>query len=124
MRPLAQRHAGSSAGELGLNPCYQGPLKAPCKLAPVCSSPTVQVCELCKGATPSDSPVVYADRAGYSKQWHPACFVCVRCSEPLVDLIYFWKDGAPWCGRHYCESLRPRCSGCDEVGRSEGKAGE
>lgn len=59
--------------------------------------------------------MVYSDRAGYSKQWHPACFVCTKCSEPLVDLIYFWKDGAPWCGRHYCESLRPRCSGCDEV---------
>ncbi|XP_023557956.1 LIM and cysteine-rich domains protein 1 isoform X2 [Octodon degus] len=77
------------------------------------------VCELCKSVAPSDSPVVYADRAGYSKQWHPACFVCARCSEPLVDLIYFWKDGAPWCGRHYCESLRPRCSGCDEIIFSE-----
>lgn len=74
-----------------------------------------QVCELCKGVAPADSPVVYADRAGYSKQWHPTCFLCIKCSEPLVDLIYFWKDGAPWCGRHYCESLRPRCSGCDEV---------
>lgn len=63
----------------------------------------------------ADSPVVYSDRAGYGKQWHPACFVCSKCSEPLVDLIYFWKDGAPWCGRHYCESVRPRCSGCDEV---------
>ncbi|XP_055984964.1 LIM and cysteine-rich domains protein 1 [Sorex fumeus] len=77
------------------------------------------VCELCKGAAPADSPVVYADRAGYGKQWHPACFVCVQCSEPLVDLIYFWKDGAPWCGRHYCQSLRPRCSGCDEIIFSE-----
>uniref|UniRef100_A0AC11D1Y7 LIM and cysteine rich domains 1 n=1 Tax=Ovis aries TaxID=9940 RepID=A0AC11D1Y7_SHEEP len=77
------------------------------------------VCELCKGVAPADSPVVYSDRAGYSKQWHPACFVCTKCSEPLVDLIYFWKDGAPWCGRHYCESLRPRCSGCDEIIFSE-----
>ena len=73
------------------------------------------MCELCKGVAPADSPVVYVDRAGYNKQWHPACFVCIKCSEPLVDLIYFWKDGAPWCGRHYCESIRPRCSGCDEV---------
>uniref|UniRef100_F7EYZ5 LIM and cysteine-rich domains protein 1 n=2 Tax=Platyrrhini TaxID=9479 RepID=F7EYZ5_CALJA len=77
------------------------------------------VCELCKGVAPPDSPVVYSDRAGYSKQWHPTCFVCAKCSEPLVDLIYFWKDGAPWCGRHYCESLRPRCSGCDEIIFSE-----
>ncbi|XP_057244144.1 LIM and cysteine-rich domains protein 1 [Malurus melanocephalus] len=66
-----------------------------------------------------DCPVVYADRAGYSRQWHPACFVCCRCSEPLVDLIYFWKSGAAWCGRHYCESVRPRCAGCDEIIFSE-----
>ncbi|NXM32114.1 LMCD1 protein, partial [Oxyruncus cristatus] len=76
-------------------------------------------CETCKQAVPGDCPVVYAERAGYSRQWHPACFVCCRCSEPLVDLIYFWKGGAAWCGRHYCESLRPRCAGCDEIIFSE-----
>ncbi|KAM8799654.1 LIM and cysteine-rich domains protein 1 [Eudromia elegans] len=76
-------------------------------------------CELCKQPVPPDCPVVYADRAGYSRQWHPACFVCCKCSEPLVDLIYFWKSGALWCGRHYCESLRPRCAGCDELIFSE-----
>ncbi|NXD75218.1 LMCD1 protein, partial [Halcyon senegalensis] len=76
-------------------------------------------CEACKQAVPGDCPVVYADRAGYARQWHPACFVCCRCSEPLVDLIYFWKSGAAWCGRHYCESLRPRCAGCDELIFSE-----
>ncbi|NXT68218.1 LMCD1 protein, partial [Chaetops frenatus] len=76
-------------------------------------------CESCKQPVPGDCPVVYADRAGYSRQWHPACFVCCRCAEPLVDLIYFWKSGAAWCGRHYCESLRPRCAGCDEIIFSE-----
>ncbi|ELK07844.1 LIM and cysteine-rich domains protein 1 [Pteropus alecto] len=78
-----------------------------------------KICELCKGVAPADTPVVYSDRAGYNKQWHPACFVCIKCSDPLVDLIYFWKDGAPWCGRHYCETIRPRCSGCDEIIFSE-----
>eukprot|EP00075_Anas_platyrhynchos_P033964 XP_027323217.1 LIM and cysteine-rich domains protein 1 isoform X2 [Anas platyrhynchos] len=76
-------------------------------------------CEACKEAMPADCPVVYADRAGYTRQWHPACFVCCQCAEPLVDLIYFWKNGAAWCGRHYCESLRPRCAGCDEIIFSE-----
>ncbi|NXD13985.1 LMCD1 protein, partial [Nothocercus nigrocapillus] len=79
----------------------------------------LQHCELCKQPVPPDCPVVYADRAGYSRQWHPGCFVCCKCSEPLVDLIYFWKSGALWCGRHYCESLRPRCAGCDELIFSE-----
>ncbi|XP_061474525.1 LIM and cysteine-rich domains protein 1 [Rhineura floridana] len=72
-------------------------------------------CNLCKQALSLECPVVYADRAGYDHQWHPACFVCSKCSEPLVDLIYFWNSGAIWCGRHYCESIRPRCAACDEI---------
>ncbi|XP_068013853.1 LIM and cysteine-rich domains protein 1 [Melanerpes formicivorus] len=76
-------------------------------------------CEGCQQAVPGECPVVYADRAGYGRLWHPACFVCCRCAQPLVDLIYFWKGGAAWCGRHYCESLRPRCAACDEIIFSE-----
>ncbi|XP_064012209.1 LIM and cysteine-rich domains protein 1 [Pogoniulus pusillus] len=76
-------------------------------------------CEGCQQAVPGDCPVVYAERAGYERLWHPACFVCCRCAQPLADLIYFWKGGAAWCGRHYCESLRPRCAGCDELIFSE-----
>ncbi|KFZ55908.1 LIM and cysteine-rich domains protein 1, partial [Antrostomus carolinensis] len=57
-------------------------------------------CETCKQAVPGDCPVVYADRAGYTRPWHPAGFVC-------------------WRRRHYCESLRPRCAGCEEIIFSE-----
>ncbi|XP_042311764.1 LIM and cysteine-rich domains protein 1 isoform X2 [Sceloporus undulatus] len=77
------------------------------------------LCDLCKQQLPMECPVVYADRAGYNCQWHPACFVCSKCSEPLVDLIYFWNNGSIWCGRHYCETIRPRCAACDEIIFSE-----
>lgn len=60
-------------------------------------------------------PAIYAERAGYDKLWHPACFVCSTCQELLVDMIYFWKNGKLYCGRHYCDSEKPRCAGCDEV---------
>lgn len=60
-------------------------------------------------------PAVYAERAGYDKMWHPACFVCCTCSELLVDMIYFWKKGKLYCGRHYGDSEKPRCGGCDEL---------
>ncbi|XP_067854369.1 LIM and cysteine-rich domains protein 1 isoform X2 [Heptranchias perlo] len=72
-------------------------------------------CELCKQTVGAESPAVYGERAGYDQLWHPACFVCARCSEPLVDLIYFWKGGKLLCGRHYCESEKPRCIACDEL---------
>ncbi|KAM3915505.1 LIM and cysteine-rich domains protein 1 [Leptodactylus fuscus] len=77
------------------------------------------LCELCQNLMPADAPAVYADWAGSKKQWHPACFVCCQCREPLVNLIYFWRGNRLWCGRHYCESERPRCTGCDEMIFSE-----
>ncbi|KYN18686.1 Protein prickle [Trachymyrmex cornetzi] len=33
----------------------------------------------------------------------------------LVDLIYFWRDGRLYCGRHHAETLKPRCCACDEI---------
>lgn len=58
---------------------------------------------------------VFASRAGSNRCWHPSCFVCAVCSELLVDLIYFYKDGKLYCGRHHAETLKPRCAACDEV---------
>ncbi|XP_036806849.1 LIM and cysteine-rich domains protein 1 [Oncorhynchus mykiss] len=72
-------------------------------------------CSGCGELAPLDSPVVYAEWAGYDKQWHPTCFVCSECGEALVDLVYYWREGELLCGRHYCQRTRPRCSGCDEL---------
>uniref|UniRef100_A0A671KCW9 LIM and cysteine-rich domains 1 n=1 Tax=Sinocyclocheilus anshuiensis TaxID=1608454 RepID=A0A671KCW9_9TELE len=76
-------------------------------------------CSGCGQLAAMDRPVVYANRAGYTRLWHPSCFVCCECGEALVDLIYFWKEGVLLCGRHYCQSIRPRCLGCDELIFSE-----
>ncbi|XP_017292309.1 testin [Kryptolebias marmoratus] len=72
-------------------------------------------CHHCKQPMKMGEPAVYAERAGYEKLWHPACFVCCKCSELLVDMIYFWKKGKMYCGRHYGDSEKPRCAGCDEL---------
>ena len=82
---------------------------------------------------------ISASRAGPAKVWHPTCFYCSVCEvrypsqchdhlssclssllqELLVDLIYFYKDRALFCGRHHAETLKPRCSACDEVSLAE-----
>lgn len=72
-------------------------------------------CHQCQKPMRQGDPAVYAERAGYDKMWHPACFVCVTCNELLVDMIYFWKKGKMFCGRHYGDSEKPRCGGCDEL---------
>lgn len=72
-------------------------------------------CYRCQLCMKEGDPAVYAERAGFEKLWHPACFVCCTCNELLVDMIYFWKKGKLYCGRHYCDSEKPRCGGCDEL---------
>ncbi|XP_037831282.1 LIM and cysteine-rich domains protein 1 isoform X2 [Kryptolebias marmoratus] len=77
---------------------------------------TQHLCAGCHGEVAKDSPAVYAERAGYQDAlWHPTCFACSECGQGLVDLVYFWSNQKLLCGRHYCQSVRPRCSGCDEL---------
>ena len=76
-----------------------------------------QRCHNCQMALKAGDVAVFADRAGSSKCWHPACFTCSDCGELLVDLIYFYHEGDRkiYCGRHHAEKLKPRCAACDEV---------
>jgi len=70
----------------------------------------------CDGAMHAGDLAVYASRAKAGTVWHPACFTCCVCMELLVDLVYFYgKDGHLYCGRHHAETLKPRCSACDEA---------
>ncbi|KAG7278993.1 hypothetical protein CRUP_001934 [Coryphaenoides rupestris] len=62
-------------------------------------------CSHCQQPMRRGEPAVYAERAGYDRLWHPACFVCCTCSELLVDMIYFWKKGKLYCGRHYGDKM-------------------
>ncbi|XP_061543122.1 LIM and cysteine-rich domains protein 1 isoform X2 [Phycodurus eques] len=73
-------------------------------------------CSGCGGDVAAESPAVFAERAGYrAALWHPACFACAECGQGLADLVYFWSNRRLLCGRHYCQSVRPRCAGCDEL---------
>lgn len=69
----------------------------------------------CSESLSSGDIGVLASRAGPNMVWHPACFTCCVCRELLVDLIYFFKEGRLYCGRHHAETVKPRCSACDEV---------
>lgn len=69
----------------------------------------------CSESLSSGDIGVFASRAGPNTVWHPACFACCVCRELLVDLIYFFKEGRLYCGRHHAETIKPRCSACDEV---------
>ncbi|XP_067001131.2 protein prickle [Anabrus simplex] len=72
-------------------------------------------CDACEEGLSSGDICVFASRAGPNTCWHPACFTCCVCKELLVDLIYFYREGKLYCGRHHAETLKPRCSACDEI---------
>ncbi|XP_071153374.1 prickle planar cell polarity protein 3-A-like isoform X1 [Mytilus edulis] len=73
------------------------------------------ICAKCQEMIPGGCMAVFASRAGHEKCWHPKCFTCLSCDELLVDLIYFYKDGFLYCGRHHSELIKPRCAACDEI---------
>lgn len=73
------------------------------------------LCQNCEEPLSGGDMCVLASRAGPDCGWHPGCFTCSSCGELLVDLIYFYRDGKLYCGRHHAESLKPRCAACDEI---------
>ncbi|XP_068034632.1 prickle planar cell polarity protein 3-like [Anomalospiza imberbis] len=76
------------------------------------------VCQQCGGAVQGGTLAVFAARAGLGLCWHPRCFRCQRCQQPLVDLVYFCPGGAGGrllCGRDHGDSVRHRCPACDEL---------
>lgn len=72
-------------------------------------------CDGCEDSISTGDIAVFASRLGPNASWHPGCFACCICRELLVDLIYFHRDGRLYCGRHHAETLKPRCSACDEI---------
>lgn len=71
----------------------------------------------CRGCNTSiTSAYVKAERLGKEAQWHPKCFKCKKCSQLLVDLIYFHYKNEIYCARDLAELMEiPRCTACDEL---------
>ncbi|ROT74701.1 putative testin isoform X1 [Penaeus vannamei] len=73
-------------------------------------------CQYCNLPMNVGDVAIFCERAGQDKCWHPACFCCFTCKELLADLIYFYKDGNVFCGRHFTDAAEiPRCKACDEL---------
>ncbi|XP_077190636.1 prickle-like protein 4 [Paroedura picta] len=72
-------------------------------------------CRKCGKKMSTGEQGILASKLGGHCCWHPACFVCHTCLQPLVDLIYFHRDGKIYCGRHHAEFFHPRCASCDQL---------
>ncbi|OXA49917.1 Prickle-like protein 3 [Folsomia candida] len=72
-------------------------------------------CEGCRKPILTGQLGVFAPKFGEDAVWHPACFQCFTCNQPLVDLTYCKFQEALSCERHYAEQIHPRCHACDEL---------
>ncbi|VDK75384.1 unnamed protein product [Litomosoides sigmodontis] len=72
-------------------------------------------CQFCHKKLQIGEVAVVTDHGSADEMWHVNCFKCHVCNQRLVDLLYFYKDGIYYCGRHFGDSVYPRCSGCDEL---------
>nr|XP_033773195.1 prickle-like protein 4 [Geotrypetes seraphini] len=73
-------------------------------------------CHQCGRQMKRGEMAVWASELGDHRCWHPSCFTCATCCQPLLDLIFFHQDGELYCGRHHAELFRPRCASCDQAG--------
>eukprot|EP00794_Sanderia_malayensis_P006934 gene6934-7713_t len=72
-------------------------------------------CEGCKSPLKIGEKAVFAVINQTQKQWHPSCFKCFSCNQPIADFVYFAYEDNIYCGRHFGEKYRPRCGACDEL---------
>uniref|UniRef100_A0A0R3S5D1 LIM zinc-binding domain-containing protein n=1 Tax=Elaeophora elaphi TaxID=1147741 RepID=A0A0R3S5D1_9BILA len=62
-------------------------------------------CQFCHKNLQIGEVAVVTDHGSPDEIWHVNCFKCHICNQRLVDLLYFYKNGIYYCGRHFGDSL-------------------
>jgi len=45
--------------------------------------------------------------------WHPECFCCFHCKQPIGTSGFHIEDGNPYCTAHWNELFTTKCYGCE-----------
>ncbi|CAF1466838.1 unnamed protein product [Rotaria sp. Silwood1] len=72
-------------------------------------------CHGCLELMDSRSTCIYIKRADCNSIWHPQCFICTKCKQFLVNLIYFYKNGQLYCEQHHAKLYKRRYTGGDLI---------
>lgn len=49
-----------------------------------------------------------------NSNWHPACFCCSACSQPLSNTTFVIEGNDVYCEQCYKHSVAPICEGCQQ----------
>jgi hypothetical protein len=80
----------------------------PLLLPPFAGAADPPSCAGCGRAITGD----YVEAMGRS--WHPECFVCSACGQPIGAREYFENEGKPYCSSCYADLFCPRCAICGQ----------
>ena len=46
------------------------------------------------------------------RTYHPECFTCTKCKEPITDTKFYTHEGNPYCTKDYAASFASICHVC------------
>ncbi|XP_074649486.1 PDZ and LIM domain protein 5-like isoform X4 [Tubulanus polymorphus] len=47
-----------------------------------------------------------------SQTWHPHCFLCTHCRQPIGSGGFHMEEGLPYCEKDWAEMFQMKCNGC------------
>ncbi|KAL8559139.1 hypothetical protein ACOMHN_046187 [Nucella lapillus] len=45
--------------------------------------------------------------------WHPHCFLCTQCKQPIGGTQFHIEEGKPYCEKDWAAMFQTMCAGCD-----------
>ncbi|XP_076458711.1 PDZ and LIM domain protein 7-like isoform X2 [Babylonia areolata] len=45
--------------------------------------------------------------------WHPTCFLCTQCKQPIGGNQFHIEEGKPYCEKDWAAMFQTMCAGCD-----------
>ncbi|XP_064639902.1 PDZ and LIM domain protein 7-like isoform X8 [Lineus longissimus] len=48
-----------------------------------------------------------------NSEYHPHCFVCTHCRQPIGNSGFHMEDGQPFCERDWMQMFQTKCAACD-----------
>lgn len=64
-------------------------------------------CKKCNGA------IVGECVNALQNTWHPECFLCTHCKQPIGGNQFHIEEGKPYCERDWATMFQTMCTGCE-----------
>lgn len=60
-----------------------------------------------------DQPIVGDTVKALQKTYHPSCFSCRHCKQPIMGGLFHLEQGEPYCEKDWAAMFQSKCFGCN-----------